>query len=423
MSIQNSNKELVIGLFGFGVVGGSLYKVLNDTPGLNARIKKVCIRNADKERDAPATLFTTDAAAILDDESINVVVELTSDADAAYRIISTALSRGKAVVTAGKSTVAAHLPEFIALQRQYGVPLLYEAACCASIPVIRNLEEYYDNDLLRCVRGIVNGSTNYVLTRMSRDGVSFSDALKEAQQAGFAEANPALDITGADAANKLAILLTHAYGTTVQPGQILYTGITNLHAADVAYGRQKGYDVKLVAESGKMDDGRVAAFVLPAFVPHDSRLHGVANEYNGVEIESSLADKQFFYGKGAGGFPTASAVLSDLSALRYDYRYEYRKLQPEGTVHVSADYYIRVCISCNGLLQVRHSEFARIDEWVSNNQRCHISGIIHAGRLAETDWWRQEGISLIAYPECIEQYGPEPVSAESGWVHEDVYAD
>ncbi|GAA4460924.1 hypothetical protein GCM10023093_04610 [Nemorincola caseinilytica] len=402
MSIHNNGTELTIGLFGFGVVGASLYQVLAHTPSLNARIKKVCIKHADKERAAPAALFTTDADALLNDADINVIVELTSDSDVAHHIISTALRKGKAVVTAGKSVIAKHLPEFIALQQQYGTPLLYEAACCASIPVIRNLEEYYDNDLLHSVSGIVNGSTNYILTRMAEAKLSFGDALAEAQQAGFAEADPSLDILGVDAANKLTILLTHAYGALTATSQLVYTGITDLHEADSLYAREKGYEIKLVAHAGKLPDGRIAAFVLPQFVGEGSRLKGVKNEYNGVEIESSLADRQFFYGKGAGGFPTASAVLSDLSALRYNYRYEYKKLQRGEPTALTHDLYFHVCISFRSLLHVRHEQFARIDEWVSKDQRCHISGIIHCSKLVSSDWWKQNGTSLILYPQAIQ---------------------
>src|ERR1043165_8796317 len=160
MSIQNQ-KKLTIGLYGFGVVGESLYKVLANTPTLNATIKKVCIKHPEKKRDAPAELFTTDPNAILNDEEINIVVELIDDAGAAYKIVTNALRSGKAVVSANKKMIATHLEELIVLQQGFGVPLLYEAACCASIPVIRNLEEYYDNDLLHSVSGIVNGSTNY----------------------------------------------------------------------------------------------------------------------------------------------------------------------------------------------------------------------------------------------------------------------
>jgi len=396
MSIQ----QLTIGLFGFGVVGEGLYKVLQQTPSLNARIKKVCIKHPEKKRNAPAELFTTNADELLQDDSINVIVELIDDADAAFRIVSTALGSKKAVVSASKKMIAEHLPELLRLQYEHETPFLYESACCASIPVIRNLEEYYDNDLLQSIQGIVNGSTNYILSRIAEDGLSFDQALKLAQEAGFAESDPTLDVEGIDAVNKLSILLTHAYGVVAHPSRIIHTGIHRLQPRDAVFAGEKQYKIKLVAQARKLSDGNIAAFVLPQFVSNNNNLYHVNNEYNGVTIESGLADKQFFSGKGAGSFPTASAVLSDLSALRYDYKYEYKKLHGLQTAALSEDFYLRVYVSFDRLLQVPHHLFERIDEWTSNQQGCSVSGILHYSRLKE-NWWRQPYTSIVLYPDAI----------------------
>ncbi|MCD6010883.1 MAG: homoserine dehydrogenase [Flavipsychrobacter sp.] len=420
MSIQNQTK-LNIGLFGFGVVGEGLYKVLAHTPTLNAQIKHICIKHQDKHRNAPAELFTTNASELLNDKEINVIIELIDDADAAYRIVTKALRSKKAVVSANKKLIAEHIEELIALQQEYDTPFLYEAACCASIPVIRNLEEYYDNDLLQGLSGIVNGSTNYILTKVFREKKSFDDALLQAQVEGFAESNPALDIEGIDAVNKLSILLVHAYGIISSPQALLHTGIQNLQASDAVFAKEKGYEIKLVAQARKLSDGKVAALVLLQFVKNDSQLYTVNNEYNGVVIESSLADKQFFYGKGAGGFPTASAVLSDLSALRYNYRYEYKKLHYQEPSELSTDFYLKVCISFKGLLLVPHERFDRVLEWSSNEQRCHVTGIVHYSELANNDWWKQPNVSLILYPDGIlDNYKPQKVheTAEEEFVEQ-----
>ncbi|XZF13071.1 homoserine dehydrogenase [Chitinophagaceae bacterium MMS25-I14] len=398
MSVQQ--KQLNIGLFGFGVVGEGLYKVLQQTVSLNATIKKVCIKHPEKKRNAPAELFTTDAEVLLNDPEINVVIELIDDADAAFAIVSRSLSSGKAVVSANKKLIAEHLETLLDLQKQFNTPFLYEAACCASIPVIRNLEEYYDNDLLRGVQGIVNGSTNYILTRIAEDGLTFDAALKLAQDKGFAESNPALDIEGTDAVNKLTLLLIHAYGIASHPAKLVHSGIHLLHAQDAVFAKEKQYEIKLVAQARKLGNGKVAAFVLPQFITKKSQLYNVKNEYNGVVIESGLADEQFFYGKGAGGFPTASAVLSDLSALRYGYKYEYKKSHALQTAELTDDFYLRVYVSFDGLFQVRHELFERIEEWTSNDQRCSIVGIIHFSRL-RSDWWRNNNASLILYPDAL----------------------
>ncbi|RZK36405.1 MAG: homoserine dehydrogenase, partial [Hymenobacter sp.] len=188
--------NITIGLFGFGVVGQGLHAVLERTPGLRARIGRIGVKNRTKARSLPAELFTFDKQDLLDDPGLDVIVELIDDADDAYLIVKEALLNGKAVVTANKKMLAEHLPELIELQKTTGTPLLYEAAACASLPVIRNLEEYYDTDLLASVEGIINGSTNYILTAMNRDGQPYAAALAKAQQLGFAESNPALDVEG-----------------------------------------------------------------------------------------------------------------------------------------------------------------------------------------------------------------------------------
>ena len=222
---MEDQKVLKIGLFGFGVVGEGLYKVLQQTPSLKASIEKVCIKNVSKPRNAPASLFTTQKNDLLLDPNINVIVEVIDDSVAAYEIVSTALLQGKAVVSASKKMIADNLPAILALQQKTGLPFLYEAAACASIPVIRNLEEYYDNDLLHSIKAIVNGSTNFILTKMFEDKLSFQAALILAQQLGFAESNPKLDVEGYDALNKWTVLLAHAYGIVEKPENILFDKI------------------------------------------------------------------------------------------------------------------------------------------------------------------------------------------------------
>lgn len=405
MSIQTNTIKRV-GLFGFGTVGESLYHVLRDKPGLQAEIVKVAIRHPEKKRNAPSDLFTTDASELLDDPNIDTIIELIDDADAAFDIVSRALKAGKSAVSANKKMIAAHLPELLKLQRDTGTPFLYEAAACASIPVIRNLEEYYDNDLLHGLQGIVNGSTNYILSKVSKEGLSYEEALEEAQVAGFAESDPTLDVEGIDAVNKLSILLAHAYGIIENPESLAYTGIHNLNAHDAVIAKEKRWEIKLVAGARKLPSGKVAAYVLPQFVPAQHLLHTVHNEYNGVVIESGLADEQFFYGKGAGGVATASAVLSDLSALRYGYRYEYKKSGKNAPL-LSDDFYIRVYVSFDSLFQVPHELFDRIEEWSSNDNRCSVVGIIHFSRLRQDNWWKRPGTSLILYPDPIVAHVPK----------------
>lgn len=389
------HKRLVLGLFGFGVVGEGLYKVLQQTPSLNATVKKVCIKNSGKKRNAPAELFTDDKSILLNDPEINIIVELIDDAEAAFDIVRKAFVNGKHVVSANKKMIATHLEELLQSQRETGLSFLYEAACCASIPVIRNLEEYYDNDLLHSISAVVNGSTNFILTKMFEEKLSFQSALLLAQQLGFAESNPVLDVEGWDALNKWTFLLTHAYGIIPQKDELVFTGIQHINSEDAAMAEKKDCVIKLSAQAKKLKNGRVAAFVLPQFVKKNDLLAFIREEYNGVVIESSFSDKQFFYGKGAGSFPTASAVLSDISALRYNYKYEYKKLYHHEPNRLTNDFYIKVYVGFTDWSHVRKNDFESIEEWHSNERINYLIGVIHFGKLVESDWWKKNDVSLI----------------------------
>lgn len=397
---MESHKQLTIGLFGFGVVGEGLYRVLQQTPSLKARIKKICIKDASKKRIAPAELFTTDKDELLFDPEINVIVEVINETEPAFHIVTTALKNGKEVVSASKKMLAEHYPELLELQKSTGLSLLYEAAACASIPVIRNLEEYYDNDLLHGIKAIVNGSTNFILTKIFEDKLEFQEALMLAQQLGFAEADPKLDVEGYDALHKWIILLNHAYGITASPNDLVFSGIQNIQLSDAVVATEKQYAIKLVAQARKLKNGKVAAFVLPQFVTQDDQLAFVKNEYNGVVIESGFADKQFFYGKGAGSFPTASAVLSDISALRYDYHYEYKKLYQQPN-ELTDDFYLHVYVSFEDIKYIPKEKFEQIEEWHSQEQRKYLVGILPFTEFKDSTWWKENNTSLILAPDPI----------------------
>lgn len=393
-----SRKTLNIGLFGFGCVGFGLYEVLQKTPGLKANIKNICVKNPDKQREIGSENFTFNPDDLLNDPEINVIVELIDDADAAFEITRTALKSGKAVVSANKKMIAEHFEELLQLQRENDVPLLYEAACCASMPIIRNLEEYYDNDLLESIQGIVNGSTNYILTKTSRDKLSYEEALKEAQEKGFAESNPILDTGGFDAKYKLLILLAHSFGHIAKPDDILNIGIDGLGGLELKYASEKGLKIKLVAQAFKHSDGNVGAFVLPKFVSPDDRLYNVDDVFNGVVTKTSFADEQFFVGRGAGAHPTASAVLSDISALTYDYKYEYKKISRGEEVNLTEDLDLNVFL--------RHEKpdaeslkpfFKHISESYLNGEAGYITGTISFGNLkkVQKDETRKKSFVLL----------------------------
>lgn len=315
--------EIKIGLLGFGVVGSGLYEVLHQSGLIQASIKRIVVKDPTKERSLPPNFFSYDPDDLLNDPEINVLVELINDSDAAYEIVSKAMKKGKHVVTANKKLIATHLEELIDLAREQEVSFLYEAAVAGSIPIIRNLEEYYNNDSLSSIQGILNGTCNYILTRCNK-GLSYHDALREAQQKGFAEADPRLDVEGLDATYKLSILIKHAFGYSLSPEQIYTKGITSISQGDLDFAKANRFQIKLIARAEKKGD-KLIAIVAPHFIPVDHFAYHVIDEFNTIQVEALFCDKQQFTGKGAGSYPTASAVLSDISALAYNYRYEYRK--------------------------------------------------------------------------------------------------
>ena len=390
------SKKLTIGLFGYGVVGTGLYDVLHKSKTVDATIKKIVVKHKDKPRNISPEHFHFDKNEILNDDEINVVVELIDDADAAYEIVTTALKNGKAVVSANKKLIAEHFEELYELQQKYNVPFLYEAAVCGSIPIIRNLEEYYNNDFLQSIQGIVNGSTNYILTKTFQDNLSFDEALKEAQEKGYAESNPILDTGGFDARSKLQILLAHSFGIKTAPEDVFNVGIQNLGDLELKFAKEKNLQIKLLAYAQKRNDNEVAALVIPKFVKSTDTFSTVNDVFNGVKVQTAFADKQFFYGRGAGSLPTASAVLSDISAISYDYRYEYKKISNSENLKLTEDFNLKVLF--------RHPSkdadkfqpyFINIEEYYGNKEQGYFVGDISFKNLKEIFSQNSEEVSFV----------------------------
>ncbi|KAA5547554.1 homoserine dehydrogenase [Adhaeribacter rhizoryzae] len=377
------HKDLNIGLFGFGVVGQGLYDVLRNSRGIKASIAKICVKDRTKKRKLPAEAFTFDKYDLLNNPDIDIIVELIDDAEEAFKIVSEAMKKGKSVVTANKKMVAQHLEELVQLQEENHVSLLYEASCCGSIPIIRNLEEYYDNELLYSVSGIFNGSSNYILSKIFNEGLAYDLALKQAQELGFAETDPTLDVGGFDPKYKVTIIAAHAYGLFLNPDDIFNIGIQNLSQHDIQYAKEKGYKIKLVPHVTKIDAATISLLVMPQFVDRHHPLYNVENENNGVIVEAAFSEKQFFSGKGAGGYPTGSAVLSDISALTYGYKYEYKKhlqhIEVRSTNNIEVEVYLRY--TNKHLLQ--QIPFVSISEKFSGKDFRYIIGYVNLETLLQ----------------------------------------
>jgi homoserine dehydrogenase len=309
-----------IGLLGSGVVGGALLRrliedrqALGARTGLDLEVRKVAVRSVDKARDftIPRHLLTTDPEEVVGDPGVHLVVEVMGGLNPAGELVRKALRAGKAVVTANKELMAARGSELLDEAAKTGVSLLFEASVGGGIPIIRPLTETLAGEPLSRVMGIVNGTTNYLLTRMSEDGAQFEDALHEAQAKGYAEADPTADVSGSDAVAKAAILASLAFGTVVHPAQVYREGIEDVQAVDVAYGATLGYVLKLLAIADKAEEG-ITVRVHPTFVDSSHPLAAVRGVANAVFVEGPEVGELLFSGPGAGGGPTATAVLGDV---------------------------------------------------------------------------------------------------------------
>ncbi len=309
-----------IGILGGGTVGGSLLQYLIDEKaaivaktGLELEVRRVAVRSLSKARTftIPADLITDQPAQLVDDPAIDLVVEVMGGRDPAGDLVLRALQAGKPVVTANKELVAARGAELIQRAEEKGVSLLFEAAVGGGIPIIRPLSESLAGERITRVLGIVNGTTNYILSRMSDENLSFADALEEAQVLGFAEADPTADISGADAAAKAAILASLAFGTWISVDSVFREGIESLEPIDMRFAGDLGYLPKLLAVCEETAEG-VSARVHPTLVPLDHPLASVRGAHNAVFVEGPQVGELLFMGPGAGGGPTATAVLGDV---------------------------------------------------------------------------------------------------------------
>ncbi|MCL6638624.1 MAG: homoserine dehydrogenase [Firmicutes bacterium] len=357
-----SSRLINIGLLGLGTVGRGVYRILRDNgdiierrAGAAIRIKKILVRDLTKDRgiDLEQGLLTGDVNEILDDPEISIVVELLGGTGAAYDYALAALGRGKSLVTANKDMVAGHGRELFALAEEKGCDLFFEGSVAGGIPIIRPLKDSLAANRIRQVIGIINGTTNYMLTRMTREGLPFADVLKEAQALGYAEADPAADVEGYDAARKLAILASIAFNTRITLNDVYVEGITRITSEDIAYASELNYTVKLLGIAKETGEG-VEVRVHPALLPKNHPLAAVNDVYNAIFVSGDAVGDVMFYGRGAGELPTASAVVADIIDASRDLMrkvpgmigctcFEDKPVKPMGAI--CTRYYIRLCVA------------------------------------------------------------------------------
>jgi len=305
---------------GLGVIGGGVAKALTERAealasqvGCPLELKKILEREPAKGRalKLEPSLLTNDPSLLIANPDIDIIIEVLGGEHPALELIKEAISKGKHVVTANKEVISKHGPELLSLAQEKQVDILYEASVGGGIPLIAPFKQDLLVNEISAIHAIINGTTNHILTRMASEGLDFSSALSEAQELGYAEADPANDIEGIDAAYKLAILATLAFRTVVRPQDVYHEGISRLSSQDFRYARELGYAIKLLAIA-KEKDGSIEVRVHPVFLPQDLLLAKVDGVFNAVQVEGDLVGRVIFYGRGAGALPTSSAVVADV---------------------------------------------------------------------------------------------------------------
>lgn len=324
-------KKVGIALLGLGVVGGGVYQILTEkkeyfkrTQGLDVTVECVLVRNAEKaiKKGVAKDKIASSVEDVISNPAVDVVVEVIGGTEPAKTYVLKALMSGKTVVTANKELVAKHWPELEEMAKKMNAGLFFEASCVGGVPVIRTLQDGMQANEIRSIKGIINGTTNYILTKMSEEGASYEEALQEAKRLGFAEADPTADVEGFDAAYKLSILSSLAFNARVSVENVRREGITAVDKTDIAYGQTMGYTLKLLG-IGKCKDGGIDVRVHPTFVKKSDPLASVNDSFNAVLITGDSVGEIMLYGRGAGALPTGSAVVSDIifAAKHVDYYY------------------------------------------------------------------------------------------------------
>ncbi len=314
-------KNVSIGLLGLGVVGSGVIHIiqhhqdkLSQQLGCEVSIKRILVSDLEKERpeEIDRSLLTTEPNEVLDDADIDIIVEVMGGLEDSYHYILQALRNKKHVVTANKDLIALHGVQLLETAKQNGCDLFYEASVAGGIPILRSLTDGLAADRIQRIMGIVNGTTNYILTKMEQESITFDEALQEAQELGFAEADPTADVEGLDAARKMVILARLAFSTKVELDSVDVKGISNISLKDLQYGNQLGYNMKLIGIAQNDHDKSLEVSVQPTFISQEHPLAGVKDEYNAIFINGEAVGETMFYGPGAGSLPTATAVMSDV---------------------------------------------------------------------------------------------------------------
>ncbi len=429
MTVPVPQRLIHVGLAGLGNVGAGVYKnleknrdLIRQRTGADIRVKRVVVRDPSRVRDVavPASLISSDWRTLVDDPEIQVIVELIGGTTTAHELVCAALRAKKIVVTGNKALLAERGQELFALAEQCGVPIYFEAAVAGGIPIIQVLQEGLVGNRIQSIHGIINGTCNYILTRMSQAGLSYADALREAQEKGYAEADPTLDVSGWDAAHKAIILASLSYGFWIPQEKVHVEGVEAIDPADFKFAQRLGYTIKLLSVIRADEQGLVEVRTQPALVPLSHVLASVSGSFNAVLVHGDIVGETLFYGRGAGQDPTSSSVISDLceaaAVLVYGARHSgfvphglYGKSKPvEDTV---SHYYLRLTVddvpgvmaqvaAVLGRRQIGISSMIQPEDLEDTSGRTTIVLMIHDARLGDM----QAALAEIAGLACVREH-------------------
>jgi homoserine dehydrogenase len=428
MTVPVPKRLIHVGLAGLGNVGAGVYKnleknrdLIRQRTGADIRVKRVVVRDPSRVRDVavPAEILSSDWHTLIEDPEIQVIVELIGGTTTAHELVCAALRAKKIVVTGNKALLAERGQELFALAEQCGVPIYFEAAVAGGIPIIQVLQEGLVGNRIQSIHGIINGTCNYILTRMSQAGLSYADALREAQEKGYAEADPTLDVSGWDAAHKAIILASLSYGFWIPQDKVHVEGVEAIDPADFKFAQRLGYTIKLLSVIRADEQGLVEVRTQPALVPLSHVLASVSGSFNAVLVHGDIVGETLFYGRGAGQDPTSSSVISDLceaaAVLVYGARHSgfvphglYGKSKPvEDTV---SHYYLRLTVddvpgvmaqvaAVLGRRQIGISSMIQPEDLEDTSGRTTIVLMIHDAHLGDM----QAALTEIAALSCVRE--------------------
>lgn len=384
-STRISAKPLhLIALMGYGVVGQGLYNILQQDPVSKFHLKGISIRDLQKSRNIQETYFRKTSNELIQNTEIESIIEATDDADFAWKSLLLSSNFGKNFISANKKMVAANLMRIVKIQEHTNAAILYEASTAGAIPIIRTLETYFAEEPIKSLRGIINGSSNYILSKIFQEGKSFEVALKEAIEKGFAESDPTFDINGSDVQSKLIILALHAFGVIANESDVYFCGIQNLSKADIEFAKSKNATIKLIAKAFQNEDEETVMYVIPSLVFESDSLYSINAENNAIEIEGNFSGNHLFSGKGAGAYPTASALISDLHAASNGFKYKYSKYYKKSDKIVSDDHLISVYVRYPDSSDFEEKDFEFIKSTTLTNEGLVVLGEISISTLKTT---------------------------------------